>query len=61
MADLIHLGCSVNIKNNGLMKGFLNGKVVLKTPMKNNVWKTDIKELYENIQNAQDQKAKKPL
>ena len=46
MADLIYLGITINIRPNGNMKGFLNGKVVLDSNMHNNVWKTNITELY---------------
>jgi hypothetical protein len=53
MADLVNLGITINIRPNGNMKGFMNGKIVLNTDMNNNVWKTDITELFKNIQNAQ--------
>jgi len=55
MADLINLGITINIRPNGNMRGFLNGKVVLSAEMNNNVWKCDITELFKNIQNVQNE------
>jgi hypothetical protein len=55
MADLINLGITINIRPNGNMKGFLNGKVVLDSNMHNNTWKCNITELFKTIQNVQNE------